>query len=90
ELRRVFAHEKPQELDECPTSGAHFSVSVTDVLADTPSSRASPLPHFDRDLAGIFLITPSSFPPHLLLEILRNRVLVAFQQPLMSFIAFGR
>nr|MCV2231204.1 hypothetical protein [Pseudomonas sp. AU10] len=24
ELRRVFAHEKPQELDECPTSGAHF------------------------------------------------------------------
>ncbi|WP_218193679.1 hypothetical protein, partial [Pseudomonas gelidaquae] len=28
ELRRVFAHEKPQELDECPTSGAHFSVSA--------------------------------------------------------------
>uniref|UniRef100_UPI0021E26DEA hypothetical protein n=1 Tax=Pseudomonas sp. AU10 TaxID=882697 RepID=UPI0021E26DEA len=24
ELRRVFAHEKPQELDECPTPEAHF------------------------------------------------------------------
>ncbi|WP_218193713.1 hypothetical protein, partial [Pseudomonas gelidaquae] len=33
ELRRVFAHEKPQELDECPTSGAHFNQrQLTQVL----------------------------------------------------------
>ncbi|PMX11758.1 hypothetical protein C1Y25_20515 [Pseudomonas sp. MPBC4-3] len=37
----------PQKLDGCPTSGAHFRVSVTYLLTDPAPSGASPLPHLD-------------------------------------------
>src|SRR5450830_2116632 len=38
--------KKPQELDGCPTSGAHFSVSANTCMTSLPLSGASPLPHW--------------------------------------------
>uniref|UniRef100_UPI0021E30E93 hypothetical protein n=1 Tax=Pseudomonas sp. AU10 TaxID=882697 RepID=UPI0021E30E93 len=45
ELRRVFAHEKPQELDECPTSGAHF-ITLVPLIHRVACIAGKPAPTF--------------------------------------------